>query len=145
MKLKQLYLLIIESNMNRSILNQAFIGMGYRQLTHNNLGNIYGKPIGFGMIIAQIENNHKEISMKTLFRRYNDGKIGVWGSSKIDIDFTNPKVGYETLEGEDLYNEYIKSIAYGEYEASAEKVITPVRGKPFAFVTNNDVMSFFNI
>ncbi len=133
--------------MNRNILNQAFIAMGYRQLSNHNLGNIYGKPIGFGMIIAQIENNHKEISMKTLFRRYNDEKIGVWGSSKIDIDFTNPKTGYETLEGEDLYNEYAKSIAYGEYEASAEKVITPISGnyKTFAFITKNDFMSLFNI
>lgn len=131
--------------MNRNILNQAFIGMGYRQLSGHNLGNIYGKPIGFGMIIAYIENNHKEISMKTLFRRYNDKKTGVWGSSKIDIDFTNPKTGYETLEGEDLYNEYINSIAYGEYRASAEKIIAPITGKPFAFITKNDLMSLFNI
>ena len=133
--------------MNRNILNQAFIGMGYRQLSNNNLGNIYGKPIGFGMIIAQIKNNHKEISMKTLFRRYDTSETGVWGSSKIDIDFTNPKTGYETLAGEDLYNEYVKSIAYGEYEASAEKVIIPISGKdkPFAFITKNDFMSFLNI
>jgi len=132
--------------MNRNILNQAFITMGYRQMSSHNIGNIYGKPVGFGIVIAKIDQNHKEITFKTLFRRYDDEKTGVWNSSKIDIDFTDPKTGYETIEGEDLYNEYIKSIAYGEYEASVEKVITPVNGKykPFAFSTRNDIMSMIN-
>jgi len=133
--------------MNRNILNQAFITMGYRQMSSHNIGNIYGKPVGFGIVIAKIDQNHKEITFKTLFSRYDNGETGVWGSSKIDIDFTNPKTGYETLEGKDLYNKYVKNIAYGEYKASVEKVIIPISGRdnPFAFISENDVMSFFNI
>ena len=45
--------------MNRNILNQAFITMGYRQMSSHNLGNIYGKPVGFGIVIAKIDQNHK--------------------------------------------------------------------------------------
>jgi hypothetical protein len=40
--------------MNRNILNQAFITMGYRQMSSHNIGNIYGKPVGFGIVIAKI-------------------------------------------------------------------------------------------
>ena len=90
--------------MNRNILNQAFITMGYRQMSDFTTGNIYGKPIGFGIIVAKIDKNHKEITFKSLFRNYTTGETTAWLTSKMNIDYTNPKFGYETLIEENLYN-----------------------------------------
>ena len=61
--------------MNRNILNQAFITMGYRQMSSHNLGNIYGKPVGFGIVIAKIDQNHKEITLKEAIERFFKGCI----------------------------------------------------------------------
>ena len=133
--------------MNRNILNQAFITMGYRQMSSHNLGNIYGKPVGFGIVIAKIDQNHKEITFKTGWI-YTQGESFILDSKKINIDYTNPKVGYETLKAEDLYERYINMIAYAEYTCDTDKIIySGCRGGkgPFAFYTKNDVMSFFNI
>ena len=132
--------------MNRNILNQAFITMGYRQMSSHNIGNIYGKPVGFGIIVAKIEQNHKEIIFKTLCRSVQ-GETLTWDSKKVNIDYTNPKTGYETIDGEDLYEAYIRMIAYAEYECHTDKIIySGCRGGkgPFAFTTRNDVMSMFN-
>ena len=90
--------------MNRNILNQAFVTMGYRQMTSHNMGNIYGKPVGFGIVIAWIEQNHKEITFKTACR-YVEGKTLLLDSKKINIDYTDPKVGYETIDEKDLYED----------------------------------------
>lgn len=133
--------------MNRNILNQAFITMGYRQMSSFNLGNIYGKPVGFGIVIAKIDQNHKEITFKTCCRAAN-GETLTWDSKKVNIEYINPKTGYETIDGEDLYERYINMIAYAEYTCDTDKIIySGCRGGkgPFAFYTKNDVMSFFNI
>lgn len=133
--------------MNRNILNQAFITMGYRQMSSHNLGNIYGKPVGFGIVIAKIDQNHKEITFKTGWI-YTQGESFILDSKKINIDYTNPKVGYETIKGEDLYERYINMIANAEYKCGTDKIINYVcRGeiRPCAFYSKNDVMSFFNI
>ena len=133
--------------MDRNILNQAFITMGYRQMSSHNIGNIYGKPVGFGIVIAKIDQNHKEITFKTACRSVN-GETLTWDSKKINIDYTNPKVGYETISGEDLYEAYIRMIAYAEYECHTDKIIySGCRGGkgPFAFSTRNDIMSMINI
>ena len=133
--------------MDRNILNQAFITMGYRQMSSHNIGNIYGKPVGFGIVIAKINQNHKEIIFKTLCSSVQ-GETLVWDSKKVNIDYTDPKVGYETLEGEDLYERYINMIAYAEYECHTDKIIYSggYRGGkgPFAFSTRNDIMSMIN-
>ena len=133
--------------MNRNILNQAFITMGYRQMSSHNLGNIYGKPVGFGIIIAKIDQNHKEITFKTGWI-YTQGESFILDSKKINIDYTNPKVGYETLEAEDLYERYINMIANAEYKCGTDKIIYNVyhgKTRPCAKNKKNDVMSFFNI
>ena len=133
--------------MNRNILNQAFFTMGYRQMSSHNLRNIYGKPVGFGIIIAKIDQNHKEITFKTGWI-YTQGESFILDSKKINIDYTNPKVGYETLEAEDLYERYINMIANAEYKCGTDKIIYNVyhgKTRPCAFYTKNDVMSFFNI
>ena len=133
--------------MNRNILNQAFVTMGYRQMSSHNLGNIYGKPVGFGIVIAKIDQNHKEITFKTGWV-YAQGESFILNSKKINIDYNDPKVGYETIKGEDLYERYINMIANAEYECGTDKIINYVcRGeiRPCAFYSKNDVMSFFNI
>lgn len=133
--------------MNRNILNQAFITMGYRQMSSHNIGNIYGKPVGFGIIIAKIDQNHKEIIFKTACRSVK-GETLTWDSKKVNIDYTDPKVGYETLGGEDLYERYINMIAYAEYECHTDKIIySGCCGEkgPFAFSTRNDIMSMVNL
>lgn len=134
--------------MNRNILNQAFITMGYRQMSSYNIGNIYGKPVGFGIVIAKINQNHKEIIFKTLCRSVQ-GETLAWDSKKINIDYTDPKVGYETLDGKDLYERYINMIAYAEYECHTDKIIYSggYRGGkgPFAFSSRNDIMSMINL
>lgn len=133
--------------MNRNILNQAFVTMGYRQMTSHNMGNIYGKPVGFGIVIACIEQNHKEITFKTAFRSVK-GKTLIWDSKKVNIDYTDPKTGYETIDGEDLYEAYIHMIAYAEYECHTDKIIyTSCRGGkgPYAFYAKNDIMSMVDM
>lgn len=136
--------------MNRNILNQAFITMGYRQMSSYNIGNVYGKPIGFGIIIAKINQNHKEITFKSIFRNYTTGKATTWLTSKMNIDYTNPKTGYETFNGENLYNRYINDIASTETEHG--DIIhrfmangTEHKNSTFAFSTRNDIMSMINI
>ena len=134
--------------MNRNILNQAFITMGYRQMSSHNIGNIYGKPVGFGIIIAKINKDHKSITFKTCCRNYKEKKVLIWASKNVSIDFIDPKLGYEALEGEELYNKYLFTIANAEYKTSAEKIIRPVNGadsETFAFTTKNDIMSMFNL
>ena len=132
--------------MNRNILNQAFITMGYRQMSSYNIGNIYGKPVGFGIVIAKIDQNHKEITFKTACRSTKDETL-IWASKKVNIDYTNPKVGYETISSEDLYEAYIRMIAYAECECHTDKIIyNGCQGEkgPFAFSTRNDIMSIVN-
>lgn len=133
--------------MNRNILNQPFITMGYRQMSPYNLGNIYGKPVGFGIVIAKIDQNHKEITFKTCCRSVN-GETLTWDSKKVNIEYINPKTGYETIDGEDLYERYINMIAYAEYKCGTDKIIyNAYQGeiRPCTFYSKNDVMSFFNI
>ena len=133
--------------MNRNILNQAFITMGYRQMSSHNLGNIYGKPVGFGIIIAKIDQNHKEITFKTGWI-YTQGESFILDSKKINIDYTDPKTGYETIDGKDLYERYINMIAYAEYECHTDKIIyTSDRGGkgPYAFYAKNDIMSMVDM
>ena len=114
-------------------------------------GNIYGKPVGFGTIITKIENNHKEVTFKSLFRNYTTGKVQSWLTSKMNIDYTDPKVGYEIITGKELYNKYVNDIAQKEaehlnyvykliYNYGSEYAVN----KTFAFSTKNDIMSMFN-
>lgn len=136
--------------MNRNILNQAFITMGYRQMSSYNIGNVYGKPIGFGIIIAKINQNHKEITFKSIFRNYTTGEATAWLTSRMNIDYTNPKTGYETFNGENLYNQYINDIASTETEHGdiIHKFMsngTEYKNSTFAFSTRNDIMSMINI
>ena len=79
-------------------------------MSSHNLGNIYGKPVGFGIVIAKIDQNHKEITFKTGWI-YTQGESFILDSKKINIDYTNPKVGYETLEAEDYASvlDYVKN------------------------------------
>lgn len=136
--------------MNRNILNQAFITMGYRQMSDINTGNIYGKPIGFGIIVAKIDKNHKEIAFKSLFRNYTTGETTTWLTSKMNIDYTNPKVGYETLDEENLYNKYINDIAsteteHGDIIHNFMSNGAEYKDSTFAFRSKNDIMSMFNL
>ena len=136
--------------MNRNILNQAFITMGYRQMSDFTTGNIYGKPIGFGIIVAKIDKNHKEITFKSLFRNYTTGETTAWLTSKMNIDYTNPKFGYETLIEENLYNQYINDIASTETEHGdiINKFMSngaEYKNSTFAFSSKYDIMSMFNL
>ena len=136
--------------MNRNILNQAFITMGYRQMSDINTGNIYGKPIGFGIIVAKIDKNHKEITFKSLFRNYTTGETTAWLTSKMNIDYTDPKVGYETLNEKNLYNQYVNDIASTETEHGdmIHKFMsngTKHKDSTFAFSSKYDIMSMLNL
>lgn len=136
--------------MNRNILNQAFITMGYRQMSDINTGNIYGKPIGFGIIVAKINKNHKEITFKSLFKNYTTGEITTWLTSKMNIDYTNPKTGYETVKDEELYNKYVNDIASTESEHGdiINKFMSngaEYKDSTFAFRSKNDIISMLNL
>ena len=89
----------------------------------------------------------KEITFKTGWV-YVQGESFILDSKKINIDYTNPKVGYETIKTDDLYEHYINIIANAEYKCGTDKIIyNAYRGeiRPCAFYSKNDVMSFFNI
>ena len=136
--------------MNRNILNQAFITMGYRQMSDINTGNIYGKPVGFGIIVAKINKNHKEITFKSLFRNYTTGETTTWLTSKMNIDYTDPKVRYETFKDEELYYKYINDIASTESEHGdiIHKFMSngaEYKDSTFAFRSKNDIMSMLNL
>lgn len=125
--------------MDKKILNQAFISMGYRQMGPINTDNCYGKPIGFGMIIAIIKDNG-EAQFRSLFRKYKNNEVTIWSSK--NVNFNNSE--NETLKDKDLYEKYITEIAYAEYEINAGKVIyVGNHSDTFAFVTNNDIVSMF--
>ena len=125
--------------MDKKILNHALISMGYRQMGPINTDNYYGKPIGFGMIVAIIKNNG-EVQFKSLFRNYKNNELTIWNSK--NANFNNYE--NETLNDVDLYEKYITEIAYAEYEVNADKVIyVGNHSDTFAFVTNNDIVSMF--
>lgn len=125
--------------MDKKILNHALVSMGYRQMGPINTDNCYGKPIGFGMIIAIIKDN-EEVQFRSLFKNYKNNEVTIWNSK--NVNFNNSE--NETFNGKDLYEKYITEIAYAEYEVNADKVIyVGHHSDTFAFVTNNDIMSMF--
>lgn len=129
--------------MNRFILNQAFITMGYRQLTNFDLGNIYCKPVGFSVITAKVAINHKEVVFRLLFHNYSKpSEILAFSEHKMDIDFTDEKLGYEHLSNNELYDLYCKGIAYSEIELNLGDALSAgAKDETFAFRSKNDVMS----
>lgn len=131
--------------MKRNILNQAFIHMGYRQLTSSDKGNVYGKPLGFCLIVAEIQKNHKVIDFCTIINKFdNPAEKLKYGSSKMDIDYIDEKKGYEDIPDNELYENYCRGIAYAETESGVENAIYAGRkNKPFAFAGKYDVISTF--
>lgn len=121
--------------MNREILNQALITMGYRKMDKD----IYGKPVGFCIIISKIENDNKVI-FKSIFNNYSkpEEKL-VYNSyiAEIDIEFE--------LSNEELYEICCKIIAYAEIEICVGKAMeTGRKDSTFAFSTITDIMSEFS-
>ena len=104
---------------NAFILKEAFANMGYRHMDKNK--NFWGKPVGFGIIIAEIKD--EIIEFKTMF---NDAKFeaNIWGSSTMNLnDITNG------IDGDELYHKYVYNIAYREFVAHAEKMFFPNAGE----------------
>ena len=135
--------------MNRQILNNALVAMGYRNMDNHVVeGNFFGKPIGFGLVIAHIEKDHKTMIFKSMFKRYKDGETTCWAESKMDILVPiNEKTGVEIdISNGELFNLYVKRIAYAEYECHAEKIVENFGiSDTFAFVTKMDYMSMIKI
>lgn len=121
--------------MNRKILNQAFITMGYRKMNKD----IYGKPVGFCIIISEIENDNKVI-FKSVFNKYNNHE------EKLIYSSYTAKIDYEVeLSNEELYELCCKMIAYAEIEICVGKAMdTGRKDSTFAFSTITDIMSEFN-
>ena len=122
------------SNMNRNILNQAFITMGYRKMAEN----VYGKPIGFCIIIAEIDS---KLTFKTIFNKFsNPEEKLVYSSYTIEID------DKDKLSNEDIYEMYCNEIAYAEIEVNVGKAMEAGRkNSTFAFQTQTDMMSMINL
>ena len=129
--------------MNKNILIQALVTMGYRQMDEKQL--IWGKPIGFGMIAGEIKEEDNAIEFKTLFNNMNN-ELTVWDSTYTNFEQSqNGKVVKfdEIAEGKELYSMYVNFIAYAEYETNVSKIVF-VGGhtQPFAFKTPNDVLVY---
>lgn len=131
--------------MNKNILNQAFITMGYRKLDDNT----YGKPIGYGLLYARIDAEEDKVVFKTLFQNMKN-EMMVWGSYDMNLDVNDPDwVNTENMvESENditednLYEYYINKIACSEWLSHTEKIVQPVGShKVFAFRTNNDIIN----
>ena len=107
---------------NAFVFRQAFVNMGYRPM--NEKETVWGKPIGFGIVIAEVKGDNDTIEFKTMFTD-TDYKSRIWGSSVIDIkkDLNN-----EEIEGKELYEKCVYCIAYKEFEAKAEKMFFPLNG-----------------
>ena len=102
---------------HKDIFHQALVNMGYRQMNET----IYGKPIGFGIIIVEIKND--DAKFKTMFYDAKQ-QVNVWGSSSLNIK-DNP----DNLEGEELYKKFTSNIAYKEFEAHTEEILFPLNGE----------------
>ena len=135
--------------MNRQILNNALVAMGYRNMNNRVVdGNDFGKPIGFGIIIGHIERDHNTMTFKSMFKNHKDGEMMCWAKSTMDISIPiNEKTGVEeSMTNQELFDIYVKRIAYAEYECHAEKIVENFGpGNPFAFVTNMDYMSMIKL
>lgn len=117
--------------MNRSVLNNALISMGYRKLN----GNTYGKPVGFCISIVIID---KEITFKSMFSKFNNPEEKLlWNSYTMDIDYEDE----DKLTRSELYELYCKDIAYAEIEVGIGKAMeTGSKKETFAFLINTDIM-----
>lgn len=117
--------------MNRSVLNNAFMSMGYRRLNDNT----YGKPVGFCISIAIID---KEITFKSMFSRFNNPEEKlIWNSYIIDVNYEDE----DKLTRSELYELYCKDIAYAEIELCIGKAMEAgSKNETFAFLTNMDIM-----
>ena len=131
--------------MNRTILNNALVAMGYRNMDNSSTdGNFFGKPIGFGIVIGHIERNHKEMIFKSMYNNYIKGETQCWAESKIDISVPiDKKTGAEAdIPDKKLFDLYVKRIASAEYECHAEDIVRVFgNANTFAFLTKMDVIS----
>ena len=100
------------------IFRQAFVNMGYRHMDEKE--SIWGKPVGFGIIIAEVKD--ETIEFKTMFNNVMS-EVNIWGSSIIDI-----KEVTDGVDGEELYKKCVYNIAYKEFEAHADKMFFPMSG-----------------
>ena len=69
--------------MNKNILIQALVTMGYRPMDEKQL--IWGKPIGFGMIAGEIKEEDNAVEFKTLFNNVNN-ELTVWDSTYTNFE-----------------------------------------------------------
>lgn len=111
------------------IFRQAFVNMGYRHMDDKE--SIWGKPVGFGIIIAEVKD--ETIEFKTMFNDVK-GETNIWGSSAINI-----KEVTDGVDGDELYKKCVYNIAYKEFEAHADKMFFPVGG------SNSTAFDFRNV
>ena len=128
--------------MNKGILSQAFVTMGYRKMKDN----VYGKPVGFCLILARIIPEEGSVKFETWFENVQNEPM-CWNSADMCVDDNTLKESAfrdkDKVSNKDLYEYFIKTIAYCEIEVNTSKAleITASR-KVFAFETMLDIYNY---
>lgn len=106
-----------------NIIRQALVNMGYRAMNDSH----WGKPIGYGIVIAEIKDDTIEFS--TLFTS-RQNKTEKWGHRTIDVNLIDGS-------DEERYNKCTYYIANAEYTTEVDRIVGKFhpRGKTFDFKT----------
>lgn len=119
-------------------IKQALISMGYRKMgkKEDTEEDVYGKPIGFGLLTARI-TNEQTIVITTMFKS-PDGFSRIWNKSEIKCSPTDEN---EMLyDGITLYNAYCYKICEAEIDVDTSKITESCHShEPYAFKTDYDV------
>lgn len=126
--------------MNRNILNQALVTMGYRKM---DTENVYGKPVGYCLILARIDTNNEIVRFETWFQNMKNEPY-IWGSVEMKLGVNDVELSRENkVSKEEIYEHYINKIAYSELTAKVENAMQPnASGKVWAFRTKIDIANY---
>lgn len=105
------------------IIAQALVNMGYRVMDDNH----WGKPIGYGLVIAEIKDD--TIDFSTFFTS-RQNKTEQWAHCVINVNLIDGS-------DEEMYNKCVYYIAYAECNAGVGRIAEKYHpcGKTFNFKT----------
>lgn len=119
-------------------IKQALISMGYRKMgeKEDTKEDVYGKPIGFGLLTARI-TNEQTIVITSMFKS-KDGFSHILNKSEINCSPTDENIMlYDYIT---LYNAYCYKIGVAEIDVNTSKLTEYCHGdEPYAFKTDHDV------
>lgn len=126
--------------MNRNILNQALVTMGYRRM---DTENVYGKPVGYCLILARIDIKNEIVRFETWFQNMKNEPY-IYSSAEMKLGINDIELTRKNEVSEkEIYEYYINEIAYSELTAKVENAMQPNAScKVWAFWTKIDIANY---